>query len=196
MKIVKMFREWFADWMLNRDWFIEYLNQAGGIWQKAANIFRPGGKFFVEVIRNGVVIAAMAAPNGITDVGMNSILGVGFHADTQITAWAIGIVDNASFSAFAAADTMGSHAGWIEMTAYSQANRVAWGPAASAARSITNTAAATFSITATKTLKGVFITSNNTISGTTGTLWSTAAFATTVNVINGDTVKVTYTVSG
>lgn len=198
MSIIKKFREWFADWMLNREWFVEYLTNHGenSIWQRISNCFALKGKFLFEVIRNGVVICSMMVPNGITDEGLNHILGVEFHADTQITTWYLGLVDNASFSAFAAGDVMNSHAGWIECTAYSEANRQTWGAGASSARSITNGTAATFSINATKTLKGIFVTSNNTISGTTGKLWSTAAFASTVAVISGDSVKVTYTVSG
>lgn len=198
MSIIKKFREWFADWMLNREWFVEYLTNHGenSIWQRISNCFALKGKFLFEVIRNGVVIAAFSVPNGITDVGLNHILNTEFDAGTPVTTWYIGIVDNASFSAFAAGDTMGSHAGWIEMTAYTEAVRQTWGAGAASARSITNAVQATFSINATKTLKGVFITSDSTKSGTTGTLWSTAAFASTVGVISGDSVKVTYTVSG
>jgi hypothetical protein len=44
-------------------------------------------------------------------------------------------------------------------------------------------------------LKGIFVTSSNTKNGTTGTLWSTAAFASTVDVSNGDSLKITYTVN-
>lgn len=197
--ILKNFREWFADWMCHREWFIEYLqNHAGkdSIFQRIASAMGLKGKFLVEIIRNGVVIAAMSVPNGITDEGLNNILDVEFNSATQITTWYIGLVDNASFSAFAAADTMASHAGWIEVTAYSESVRQTWGSGAASARSVTNATAATFSINATKTLKGIFVTSDNTKSGTTGKLWSTAAFASTVAVISGDSVKVTYTVSG
>ena len=49
-------------------------------------------------------------------------------------------------------------------------------------------------MTGTAVIKGVFLNSDAT--GTAGTLWATAAFASTVSVVNGDTLKVTYTVSG
>jgi len=182
MKIFRKVGEWFANFLAKR-----------GI---CASPFLLKGKWVMEVMRAGVVIATMAFPNGITDVGLNHILETEFHSGTPVTTWYIGIVDNASFSAFANGDTMASHAGWIESTAYSESVRQTWGAGTASARSITNASAATFSINGSATLKGIFVTSNSTKSGTTGTLWSTAAFATTVAVINGDSVKVTYTVSG
>ena len=135
-------------------------------------------------------------PNGIVDVGMNHILDTQFTGSAGVSPWYIGIVDNASFTAFANADTMASHTGWIESSAYTEANRQEWTEGAAAARSITNGTTVDFSINATVTLKGIFVTSDNTKAGTTGTLWSTAAFASNVSAVNGDTLKITYTVSG
>jgi hypothetical protein len=54
----------------------------------------------------------------------------------------------------------------------------------------------TFTINASATLYGLFISSVSTKSGTTGTLWATAAFTSTKAVSSGDTLKITYTVSG
>ena len=154
------------------------------------------GKFKAQHIRDGKVIGEYDFPNGIVDVGLNSILGIMFHADTQITTWYLGLIDNSGFSALANADTMSSHAGWNEFTTYSQANRPTWTPGAASGRSITNGTTVDFSITGSGTIKGIFVTSNNTKGGTTGTLWATAAFSSNVSVVNGDTLKVTYTVSG
>lgn len=156
-----------------------------------------GGKFQVEHRdKDGNLVGIYDLPNGIVDVGLNSLLGVYFHADSQITAWFIGLVDNSGFSAFAAADTMGSHSGWNEFTTYTEGNRVAWAEDASSGRSITNTTSSDFSITGSGTIKGIFVVDENTKSGTSGTLWATAAFATNVGVLNGDSLKITYTVSG
>lgn len=154
------------------------------------------GKFKLEHFRDGEKIGEYEFPNGITDAGLNSILGIMFHADTQITSWQLGLIDNSGFSALANADVMSSHAGWNEFTTYSQANRPTWSPGASASRSITNGTTVDFSITGSGTMKGIFVVNQNTKGGTTGTLWSTAAFGSTVAVTNGDTLKVTYTVSG
>lgn len=162
----------------------------------ATFMFGFGGVYHVDHIRDGQVIGQYTARNAITDVGMNSLLGIMFHADTQITTWYIALVDNSGFSAFANADTMASHAGWTESTAYSDSTRISWGPGASSSRSITNSTPATFNINGTATIHGIFVTSNSTKGGTTGTLWSTAAFGSNVTVNNGDQLKVTYTVSG
>ena len=145
---------------------------------------------------DGNLKATYELPNGIVDVGMNHILDTQFHGSAAVSPWYISLVDNAAWSAFANADTMAAHAGWAESVAYTEANRVEWTEGAAATRSITNAATVDFSINATVTFKGIFVTSDNTKSGTIGTLWSTAAFASTVSAVSGDTLKITYTVSG
>jgi hypothetical protein len=154
------------------------------------------GRFIVEHIREGKTIGQYSIPNGIVDVGLNHILETQFNGGTPVTAWYIGLIDNASFSALSNADTMGSHAGWIENDDYDEATRPEWTAGTAASRQITNASTVDFSINATATIKGIFITSNNTKNGTTGTLWATAAFGANVSVQNGDTLKITYTVSG
>lgn len=174
-------------------------------WSKLAGILAAGllstqcwcNDFRVEHWRDGQKIADIEVLNGIVDVGVNSLLDVGFRNQSQIATWYMGLVDNSGFSAFAAGDTMASHAGWNLFTTYSDATRITWVPAAAASRSISNSVtSADFNINGSGTVKGVFITSDSTKSGTTGTLWATAAFASTVPVVNGDVLKVTYTISG
>ncbi len=163
----------------------------------ASRLRKLGGKFQVEHRdKDGNLKGTYDFPNGIVDEGLTDLLAVYFDADTPTTTWFIGIVDNSGFSAFADADTMGSHAGWNEFTTYTEATRVAWVVDVPAARSATNTTSSDFAITGTGTLKGIFIVSNSTKSGTTGILWATAAFASNVAVVNGDSLKITYTVSG
>jgi hypothetical protein len=156
------------------------------------------GKFQVEHRdKGGKLIGIYDLPNGITNIGKNKVLDVMFNDSTPIAnaSWFIGLIDNASFSALAAGDTMASHAGWIEFTGYSQATRVAWGSGAASSQSTTNASPATFDITGTATLNGIFVNSIGTKGGTTGTLWATASFTSTVPVNNGDQMKITYTVS-
>jgi hypothetical protein len=147
--------------------------------------------------RDGVKIGEYDVFNDITNVGKNYILDTMFHDGSQIasSAWCIGLISSSGYTALAAADTMGSHAGWTEFTGYSQGTRVAWAPGAASGQAITNGTAATFDITGSGTLKGVFVTSQNTKGGTTGTLWATALFNADVPVSNGDQIKITYTVS-
>ena len=156
------------------------------------------GRFVVEHRDvEGNLKATYEFPNGIVDEGLNSILDVQFHGASQIGTWYIGLVDNSGWSAFADADTLSSHAGWTESTDYTESNRVTWDEDAAASRSISNSTTADFSVNATGNLKGIFVSSNNVKStGNTGTLWSTAAFSSVVATANGDTLKVTYTVSG
>lgn len=135
--------------------------------------------------------------NDITNEGKNLILDVMFHDATQIasTSWYGSLISSAGYTALAAADTMASHGGWAEFTAYSQSNRVGWGPGAAASQAITNATPMTFDITSSGTVKGIFITSSNTKSGTSGKLWATGLFSADVPVSNGDQLKVTYTVA-
>jgi hypothetical protein len=155
------------------------------------------GKFKVEHVRDGQVIDTYDFNNDITNEGKNTLFDVMFASGTQIgsASWFIGLISNSGYSALAAGDTMASHSGWTEATGYTQSTRVAWGPGSAASQSITNASPATFDINATATIKGIFVTSNSTKSGTTGKLWSTALFSADVPVTSGDQLRVTYTVS-
>lgn len=157
----------------------------------------PRGRFVIEHIRDGKRINRYEMPNGITNVGKNLLLDVMFNGGNQVAnnSWFIGLIDNEGYTALAAADTMSSHAGWAAFASYSEATRVAWGSGAASSQSTTNATAATFNINGSGTVKGVFVTSNSTKGGTTGTLWATALFSGDVAVVSGDQLKVTYTVS-
>lgn len=130
----------------------------------------------------------------VVNGALNNILDVYIRDQSQTVNWYCGLVDNAGFSAFAAADTMASHAGWSESTAYTQANRVTWSPGAASAGSVSNSSVMTFSINATVTVHGIFIASSSTKGETASTLFGTAAFASGNQACNnGDTLQVTVT---
>lgn len=175
--------------------FEQTVNQNMTRGRNTENSFEPKGKFFVEHWRDGQLLNTYEVKNGITNEGKNTIFDVMFNSATQITTWYIGLISLASYSALADADTMSSHAGWVEFTGYTQANRVTWGSGASASQVVTNSTPATFDMNATGTVKGIFLTSNNTKSGTTGKLWSTALFTADVPVVSGDQLKITYTLN-
>lgn len=159
--------------------------------------FRPAGKHVLyHYDRNDNLIGIYHLENGIVDVGLNHILNTEFDGGTPATTWYIGLIDNASYSALSNSDVMSSHTGWIENSNYSGGARPQWTCGSASSRSITNSSTVNFAITATVTIKGIFIAADNTLGGTTGTLWSTAAFGSTVTLNNGDTLKVTYTISG
>jgi hypothetical protein len=160
--------------------------------------FQPKGRFVVEHLdKDGNLKATYEFPNGITDEGLNDILDVEFGGGSQKGTWYIALIDNSGFSALDATDTLSSHSGWTEFTSYTESNRVEWVDDAAASRSKTNANTANFSVNATGNVYGIFVSSNNVkTTGTTGILWSTAAFSSVVATANGDTLKVTYTVSG
>lgn len=138
--------------------------------------------------------------NGNTTAGLNHILGVEFGAVTQVTSWYCGLIDGTAAHVLAAGDTaaqIGGTNGWTENVTYSNANRVTWGAGAASGASITNASTMDFNINGNATIYGAFIISNNTKSGTSGTLWATGAFAGGSQVlVNGQTLSLTYTASG
>ena len=158
-----------------------------------------GGTFFVECYdKDGNLRWRDQAKNIIPNAILNDILNVYFNSGAQTSAFYIGIVDNAGFSAFAAADTMASHAGWTENINYSNGSRPVWTPGAASGQSISNPTPATFNMNppSTITVKGFFLTSSNTLGGTSGNLDATAALQTPQQANNGDTLKVTYQILG
>ena len=156
---------------------------------------KPHGYFEVEVWRDGKLFRKERAPNGVTNIGKNTILDSFFRNIAPPTTWYLAFIDNAGFTALAAADTMASHAGWTEAVGYTEATRPTWVTVAAAAQSISNSTPATFSINGTATLFGIFTVDVVTKGGATGTLWATAAFTSPIPVINGDILKITYTVN-
>jgi hypothetical protein len=136
------------------------------------------------------------AKNGVTNAGLNSLLDIYLGATAKVATWYCGLIDGSGYSALAAADTSASHAGWTESADYGEAVRQTWTPGAASSQSVVNGTAMTFTINATKTIKGAFLISVSTKSGTTGTLFCTALFAEgDRSVVSTDLLKVTYTVS-
>ena len=126
----------------------------------------------------------------ITNAGLNHALNTEFTAGTPVTSWFIGLIDDAAFDELAETDTMGSHAGWTENTNYSQATRPAFSPSTATAEFVSNENPAEFTMTALKSLAGMFLTSVNTKGGTTGVLELQIEFDTVQTVPIGETLKV------
>lgn len=125
--------------------------------------------------------------------GKNDLLDKYFGGSGYTAAWYMGLVDNAGWSAYAAGDTMASHAGWAESTAYSNTNRPTVSFSAASAGSKATSTAVAFNINASATIRGAFLATNNTKGGTTGILYSAGSFSATRAVENGDTLNVTGT---
>lgn len=132
--------------------------------------------------------------NLVTDAGLNHLLDVALSGGTQDTTWFVGLTDGTPTAA--AGDTMASHAGWTEVTAYDEAARVAWTDGGVSNKSVDNSASpAEFTINAdSTTVGGAFLVGDSTKSGTTGTLYAIGAFsAGDKSLDDNDTLDVTAT---
>lgn len=115
----------------------------------------------------------------------------------------IGLISSVSFSAVSAADTMASHAGWLEAGSANaptySGNRptCAWSAATAGAKALSP--AATFTITGSGTVEGCFIVygsaATNAVGGTVGTLWSAGTFTGGALSVSAGTLTVNYSVS-
>lgn len=169
-----------------------YSESAGGILMPENKLI-VAGRWDGEIVRDGKVIDQFSCPNIVVNEGLNALLGIMFNAATQVTTWYCGLFE-ANYTPVAGVTAATITSASTETTAYDEATRVAYVEAAPASQSITNSASrATFTFNATKTIYGAFLVSNNTKSGTTGTLFSAAKFATAKSVVDDDQLLLTYT---
>lgn len=163
---------------------------------------RGGGVFTVTCHdKDGNLKWTAQSPNLVVNVGLQDMNDKYFKGSGYTAAWYIGLYGAASSNDPAASDTMASHAGWTEVTAYDEATRPAatFGTPTTADPSVIDNSGspATFTISGTTTVGGAFLTSDNTKGGTSGTLFSASDFQSPGDrsVVDGDTVNVTYTFS-
>lgn len=143
--------------------------------------------------------------NVVTTVGKNLALD-SFLAGSSYTVTGpfMGLISSTSYSAVAAADTMASHAGWLEAgvantPTYSGGRKTAvWSAASAGSKALSS--ALVFSITGSGTVKGCFLVYGSgavsTVDNTSGTLYSAGLFTAGDKVVaNTDSLSVTYTAS-
>jgi len=133
--------------------------------------------------------------NAVVTEGLNDSLDKHFKGSSYTAAWYVGITGSAP--GFAAGDTMASHAGWVEATAYSDGSRRALTLGTVSGGSVSNSASkAAFTINGTATIGGAFITTGSATSGSTGTLYGGGAFTGGDRAVqSGDTLNVTATLT-
>jgi hypothetical protein len=154
--------------------------------------------YHVECWRNGQLLWEERFKNLVVTAGRNKYLDATLKTGLAAPSWFVGLITGpGAGNTYAAADTMGSHAGWAEDTGYSNATRPAFTPGTIASGSVDNSAAkASFSINATVTIAGSFMADNSTKGGTTGTLLGEGNFTGGDRAaVNGDTLNVTVTAS-
>jgi hypothetical protein len=160
-----------------------------------------GGVFTVECRdADGNVKWTEEFPNLVVNEGLQYINTQFFKGVTYSAAWYMGLVTGpGAGNTYAAGNTMASHAGWTENTAYIQSARptMTFGTASTADPSvITTSSPVVFTMNGSAIIAGAFVTTENTKNGTTGTLFSVGNF--TVGdrtIVSGDTLNVTYTFS-
>jgi hypothetical protein len=169
---------------------------------QSGEVVRATGKFKMECYdKDGILKWTAEESNLVVNIGLQYMAGTALTSTAQITTWFIGLYGAGASNTPAAGDTAASHAGWTEVTPYSNATRptATFAAATNANPSVvTNSASpAAFSINASSTVGGAFLISNSTKGGTTGTLFSAADFSAPGDrtVVSGDTLNVTYTFS-
>jgi hypothetical protein len=168
--------------LIRRRQGLSFRAKARGIWKAVAH--DPYGQIkWEDTIFNDVV-----------NEGLNRLLDVCLSGGTQITSWYIGLTDGTP--SVAAGDTMSSHAGWVEVTAYDEANRVAWTDGGVSSQSVDNSGTpAQFTIsTNSTTVGGAFLCESNSKGGTSGELYAAGAFTAGDKLLDdNDTITVTAT---
>jgi len=161
-----------------------------------------GGVYRVECLdKDGNLKWSAESHNLVVDVGLQDMNTKYFTGTSYTAAWYLGLYGAGAANTPSGSDTMALHAGWTEITPYSNATRPAavFGAASSADPSIiTNSGSpAQFNINATAVVGGAFLVNNNTKGGSTGILFSASDFQAPGDrsVASGDTLNVTYTFS-
>ncbi len=143
--------------------------------------------------------------NVVATVGKNLALDTYLSgAGYTTTGPFMGLISGATFTAVSSADTMASHAGWLEAgsnnapTYTAPRKTMLWNAAAGGAKAMA--AALSFAITGTGTVKGAFTLygagASTTLENTAGTLYSAGLFSGGDRaVLSGDTINVSYTTS-
>jgi hypothetical protein len=129
--------------------------------------------------------------NIVVDTGIDYIMGTA-------------VLDTATLYLGLLTATPSPVAGWTmtqaaaaEAAGYSSGTRPAWGQGAVSSKVVTNGTAVTFTMDGTDTsIGGAFLTTNATKDDTGGTLVAAKAFSENKAVGNGDTLDVTYTITG
>lgn len=161
------------------------------------------GYYLVECVGpGGEVRWRDIARNVVTTVGRNDMLNRYLNGSSYTTTVFMGLKGTGTA---VAADTMASHASWLEVggtnaPTYTSPRKTPSFSTAASGGAITQASASSFAITSSGTVAGCFLVVNtgavSTIDSTAGVLFSAGDFTGgSRSVINGDTLNVTYTLT-
>ncbi len=134
--------------------------------------------------------------NIVVNTGLDDILNEYFKGSGYTAAHYVGLTDGTP--TVAAGDTMASHAGWVEVTAYDEAVRQTLTLGSVSGQSVDNSASkAVFTIDSdSTTIGGAFVTTDSTKGGAGGTLYGAGAFTAGDKTIDdNDVLNVTVTLT-
>jgi hypothetical protein len=180
----------------NQIWYVGLVGptQTDGKCNSASNFLTSvAGAFSASDVGQPVTIqgAGAAGADLTTTIGTyTSATNVSLAVNASTTVTTSGYLIGARL-----ADTMASHAPWVEVGPYSNATRVLWVPGAASSGSMNNTSPAAFAVNATNTIYGAFMCNAGAINGATGTLLGMGPFSASRSVLSGDTLNVTVTCS-
>jgi len=152
---------------------------------------RGGFRYLVEVLKGGEVVESEWISNLVPTEGLNHFLTTEFKGTSQVGTWYIGIYEgNYTPSAGVTAATLPAAA--TESTAYAETTRVAFVPGTVAAGALDNSASrAEFTMNATKTIYGGFMSSSSAKGATTGVLVSAVKFSSPKVLDSGSVLRIT-----
>lgn len=141
---------------------------------------------------DGRVLGSLTFPNGPTVDGVNYLANCGFRGGARIAAWYVGLINETGFVALDEFDSHSSHGGWSEFTNIAGGLRQPWSPAA-AVDGLLDSPNVAFSITASGTVRGAFLASQQATGTSSGpTLYCTAVADAGVAVVNGGALTFSY----
>lgn len=147
--------------------------------------------------------------NVVCTEGKNAALQHFLKGSAYTAGQVMGLIGNVTYSAPAAGNTAsaiatsGSGNSWNESTSSVSATRQTPAFGTPSAGSVSLSSSATFSITGTDTINGVFVLCRSAagvapttaVGNTSGAIWSAGAFSSAKAVTSGDTLSVSYTTS-
>lgn len=140
---------------------------------------------------DGALLWRGEGSNAVVNEGVHYMLDVTFGLQAQIAGWYVGLT--AASPAVDANDTMAGHAGWTEVTAYTEPGRQGLNMSSAVSRSLSNTGSkAVFTANADGVVVGgAFISSGSAKGSSSGKLFSVAPNAAGNQTLNtGQTASI------